>query len=109
MLYRHVAAAVGTGDYDDLLSILPSCSCRVLLELRRPSNRAPRRLGNRPCQQVIRSMSCDEHVKSVAYDTEVPSADADGPSGCTYVATLAASGLLQVRVLSAAGELQQAS
>ena len=48
-------------------------------------------------------MSCDGHIKCVAYDTEVPTAEADGPDGCTFVATLTAAGLLQVRASSAAG------
>ena len=46
--------------------------------------------------QVIRQWSCDEHVKCVAYDTEVLPAGEEGADRGPFAAVLAASGTFQV-------------
>ena len=45
---------------------------------------------------MIRQWSCDEHVKCVAYDTEVLPAGEDGADRGPFVAVLAASGMFQI-------------
>ena len=46
---------------------------------------------------MIRQWSCDEHVKCVAYDTEVLPAGEEGADRGPFAAVLAASGTFQVR------------
>ena len=55
-------------------------------------------------RQVIRQWSCDEHVKCVAYDTEVLPAGEEGADRGPFVAVLAASGLFQVLLAFVTGD-----
>ena len=51
-------------------------------------------------RQVIRQWSCDEHIKCVAYDTEVLPAGEEGADRGPFAAVLAASGTFQVHCRS---------
>ncbi len=51
---------------------------------------------------MIRQWSCDEHIKCVAYDTEVLPAGEEGADRGPFAAVLAASGTFQVQLSTAA-------